>query len=473
MPMNPIWLTSGCRPSPGGTATRARRSRPRSPRTRPRSPSPGSSCAATLMPAVARALGVEADRADAVPERRPVEDRPVDDERGDREEEARCGGPAAAGRPRRSGASRPRRRRSRSGPTTAVSFWSGPPSPNRNGPTQIAIQLSMIVEITSWALRPWLSETPRCRPTPRRRAWRSTIASVMCRNGFNPSNDEPIHTAQMLPTMYWPWPPMLKRPQRNANATARPVRTSVVVTISVCWRLTAANDSKSLTFHGNQTFASLNGSPISLLPTSKNHESPALEDRAVRRDGVLARRHEHHQSADEEREEHVVRSGARIPSARWASRTASISEGSQLRARRPDGSTSGGGRGAAFASLTRLLLVPPAAGHRDAELLLGRRRRELTDDLALVHDEDPVGEREDLLELERDEQDAASLVALLDHAAMHELDRADVEPPRRLRGDQDLGVAVDLAGEDDLLLVPAGEAARARPSARRHGRRTP
>ena len=62
---------------------------------------------------------------------------------------------------------------------------------------------------------------------------------------------------------------------------------------------------------------------------------------------------------------------------------------------------------------------------------------------------------------------AASLVALLDEAAVHELDRADVEAPRRLRGDQHLRVAVDLAGEDDLLLVAAGEAARAglRPAA--------
>ena len=44
-----------------------------------------------------------------------------------------------------------------------------------------------------------------------------------------PLNDEPIQTASTAPTMYWPWPPMLKRPQRNANATARPVRISVVV----------------------------------------------------------------------------------------------------------------------------------------------------------------------------------------------------------------------------------------------------
>jgi len=33
---------------------------------------------------------------------------------------------------------------------------------------------------------------------------------------------------------YWPWPPMLKRPQRNAKATASPVRISGVVVSSVC-----------------------------------------------------------------------------------------------------------------------------------------------------------------------------------------------------------------------------------------------
>ena len=38
---------------------------------------------------------------------------------------------------------------------------------------------------------------------------------------------------------YWPWPPMLNMPQRNANATASPVRISVVVCSSVCVRLYA------------------------------------------------------------------------------------------------------------------------------------------------------------------------------------------------------------------------------------------
>jgi hypothetical protein len=36
---------------------------------------------------------------------------------------------------------------------------------------------------------------------------------------------------------YWPWPPMLNMPQRNAKATARPQRISVVVCRRVCERL--------------------------------------------------------------------------------------------------------------------------------------------------------------------------------------------------------------------------------------------
>ena len=57
---------------------------------------------------------------------------------------------------------------------------------------------------------------------------------------------------------------------------------------------------------------------------------------------------------------------------------------------------------------------------------------------------------------------ARALVALLHEPAVHELDRADVEPARRLRGDQHARVAVDLAREHDLLLVAAREAARPR-----------
>ena len=64
----------------------------------------------------------------------------------------------------------------------------------------------------------------------------------------------------IAPARYWPWPPMLNMPQRNANATASPVSTSGTQMISVCWRLQAASDSMSFEFHGNGMCASVNGS---------------------------------------------------------------------------------------------------------------------------------------------------------------------------------------------------------------------
>ena len=84
----------------------------------------------------------------------------------------------------------------------------------------------------------------------------ATRQTVTCRNGLSPENDEPSQTAKYEPTRYWPWPPMLNRPQRNANATARPVRMIGVVRSSVCCRLSAATDAVS---HGNHIFCVENG----------------------------------------------------------------------------------------------------------------------------------------------------------------------------------------------------------------------
>ncbi len=47
---------------------------------------------------------------------------------------------------------------------------------------------------------------------------------------------------------------MLNSPQRNANATARPVRINGVVAISVCWRLSAAIVRSSELIHGKNQF---------------------------------------------------------------------------------------------------------------------------------------------------------------------------------------------------------------------------
>ena len=53
--------------------------------------------------------------------------------------------------------------------------------------------------------------------------------------------------------------------------------------------------------------------------------------------------------------------------------------------------------------------------------------------------EDAIGEGQDFFELERHEEDRASLVALLDQAVVDELGGADVEAARGLRGDQRRG----------------------------------
>ena len=74
--------------------------------------------------------------------------------------------------------------------------------------------------------------------------------STMCSSDGIDANDVPIHTAANEPTRYWPWPPMLNRPQRNANATARPVSISGVAAISVCCRFSAATVRSAELIHG-------------------------------------------------------------------------------------------------------------------------------------------------------------------------------------------------------------------------------
>ena len=81
----------------------------------------------------------------------------------------------------------------------------------------------------------------------------------------------------------------------------------------------------------------------------------------------------------------------------------------------------------------------------------------LAGDAAVEHHDDPVGERLDLVELDRDEQDRLAAVAQRDDLLVDELDGADVDAAGRLADQQHLGVALHLAGDDDLLLVAAGE----------------
>ena len=157
-----------------------------------------------------------------------------------------------------------------------TSVWNGPPTPKRYEPTQITIQLSMIVVITSCAPTVPLRKPAMPASTAPATMAPRTVTMMSAKPGRPTAfgSSVAISTAAIEPARYWPWPPMLKRPHRNAKATARPVRTSGTQRMSVCWRFAAASEVTSLVFHGNHTCASVNGRPMLLLPTSKNQDSP-------------------------------------------------------------------------------------------------------------------------------------------------------------------------------------------------------
>ena len=159
--------------------------------------------------------------------------------------------------------------------------WNGPSMPKKYVPTQMTIQFNMIVVMTSCA-----PTVPFKMPAMPAMAAPPSIPARMAMTmrsqpGMLAGSCVATRTAAMEPARYWPWPPMLKSPHRNANATASPVSTSATHRISVCWRFDAAIDWMSSVFQGNHTCVSVNGMPTSWLPTSKNHESP--EPRTIAR----------------------------------------------------------------------------------------------------------------------------------------------------------------------------------------------
>src|SRR5207249_5933174 len=76
--------------------------------------------------------------------------------------------------------------------------------------------------------------------------------------------------------------------------------------------------------------------------------------------------------------------------------------------------------------------------HEEPEPLLARVRGvERRDDAPLEHHRDAVGERADLVELARDEEDSAAARALLEQPLVHVLRCRDVEAARRLADDDE------------------------------------
>ena len=99
-----------------------------------------------------------------------------------------------------------------------------------------------------------------------------------------------------------------------------------------------------------------------------------------------------------------------------------------------------------------------AGGHQVPDRVArGLGPRDDADHPAAVQHADPVGEGEDLVELGRHQQHGRPGVAHLDDATVDELDRPDVEPAGGLGDDEQPGLARQLAGDDDLLLVAPGQ----------------
>src|SRR3954471_17767709 len=92
------------------------------------------------------------------------------------------------------------------------------------------------------------------------------------------------------------------------------------------------------------------------------------------------------------------------------------------------------------------------SGHEQAELLDARAGASgLAGDRALVHDRDPVGEGEDLVQVLADQQHRDAVRGRVAEVRVDGLDRADVEAARRRRGDEQPRLPRELSGQHDLL----------------------
>src|SRR5688500_14720550 len=104
------------------------------------------------------------------------------------------------------------------------------------------------------------------------------------------------------------------------------------------------------------------------------------------------------------------------------------------------------------------VLIQTPAPHQQTKL--GPRHRaaeEITDDAAPTDDQNTVAEVHHLVEIKGDEEDAAALVTLGDELLMDEFDGPHVETASRLHGKEGVWLAMQLAGDDQFLLVSSGE----------------
>ena len=335
----------------------------------------------------------------------------------------------------------------------AAPVWNGPPTSKKYEPTQTTIQLSMIVVITSWA-----PTVPFRRPAmPAMNAPASIAPSTITRISRGPGRldrlgklgrdqDGGDRAGEVLPVAADVEEAAAER-ERDREAREHEHRPEKQRLLEVRGRLRG-----EVVRVPREPDAAVGERDADVVAADLEEpvEARAAEDRPVRLQRVddASRRQEHDDAADQERQqqrEHGRDAGPPPSGGSGSARPGStLGLGRRLLRRRLDG----------LAHAASFCPPPVMATPSSSAVAVGGNS---PDDLAFEDDEDAIGEREDLLELERDEQDRPALVALLDQATVDELDRADVEPARRLGGDEHARIAVDLAGEDDLLLVAARE----------------
>ena len=103
---------------------------------------------------------------------------------------------------------------------------------------------------------------------------------------------------------------------------------------------------------------------------------------------------------------------------------------------------------------------PPVVRELDNPFLAGLVSRELGDDLALVHDQNPVAHAEDFRQLRRNHQNADAALGKLAHELINLELGPDVDTARRLVENDRRRRRLQPFREDDFLLIAAAQVLR-------------
>ena len=141
---------------------------------------------------------------------------------------------------------------------------------------------------------------------------------------------------------------------------------------------------------------------------------------------------------------------ARRPSRSTGSHRLGAGQGRSARRRR-----TGRGAGEAAPSATSLAHAAPPSISRPMDIRSAPAVSTTPDEVAVVHDGDPVGHGDQLVEVLRDHEHPGARGAVLQQQLLRAAGVGDVEPPARVGRDDERGVLAELAGEQDALDVAA------------------